>query len=308
MIKYSRPVLTAFLYSGSFIATKVAIKDLEPLTLSFLRYVVAILFLSFLFFRPGGSIQKIEKKDLYKIFLLGLFGIVGYHWLFFLAFHYTAAVNCSIIIASSPMMTAILAGIFLRERLSRINYFGVFLSLAGVVTLVIAKDFEATLAMNFNVGDVLMVVAVLFWAIYVLIVKGLSTKYNSITLTFYSTLAGVIILFFLSLAEGGAAQIMNVSADSIYAVLYMGVAASALGNLLYNQSIQDLGATKTASVVTSGLPIIVAILASIFLDEIVNQAMAASALLIIAGLNAVLWKGKKLEIPKTEIVPESSTV
>ena len=97
-------------------------------------------------------------------------------------------------------------------------------------------------------------------------------------------------LLFFALAEGGAEQVQAVSLKSILSILYMGIFASGLGYLFYNYGIQELGPTKTSSLVYSVVPIFVAILSLIFLKEKLTYSMIISVVLIITGLNLVLLK------------------
>lgn len=290
MKKLYLPIITAIFFSGSFIAARYTTYDLGPLTTSFLRYVIALVFLTSLISHYKQESLIIKKEDLPKIVLLGLFGITGYHFFFFSSLKYTLVANTGIINACSPVVTGLMASIFIKERLSKKNYLGVFLSLIGVIILITKGKVHTFTNLDFNYGDMLMLLAVFCWVMYSLIIKSLSKKYSSFTLTFYATISGVIMLLFLALTEGGAVQIQTVSLKSILSILYMGVFASGIGYLFYNYGIHELGPTKTSSLVYSILPIFVAILSFIFLEEDFSYPMFISVILIIAGLNLTLSK------------------
>ena len=97
MKKIYLPLITALLFSGSFVAAKYTTLDLGPLTTTFLRYVIALLFLSGLIFVYRPDSLKIRKQDLFKIILLGLFGIIGYHFFFFSSLKYTLVIKKDLI-------------------------------------------------------------------------------------------------------------------------------------------------------------------------------------------------------------------
>jgi drug/metabolite transporter (DMT)-like permease len=90
----------------------------------------------------------------------------GYHVLFFTALKYTTAINSSIIAATTPMVTTLLAFVFLRTGLGRKQIFGVLLSFAGVVLTITGADFDVLKQFEFNVGDLWMLAAVAAWAAY----------------------------------------------------------------------------------------------------------------------------------------------
>lgn len=280
------------LFSGSYVSAQYTIQDLGPLTTSLLRYAVALVFLICLLPRMKTSSLKIPKKDFLRFALLGLSGIVGYHNFFLLALRYTVVANTAIINATSPILTGVMAAIFIRERLDRKNYLGVIIALLGVLILLFQGKLANLLAINVNSGDAIMLLAVLSWIVYALTVKDLVHRYSGYTITFYATLTGVVLLFFLSLREDVANQIKSISTASILAVVYMGVFASGLGYLAYNLSIREIGPTRTSSFVYSLVPVLVAFLAFLFFRQAVTVVMGISLVLILFGLRFMLQKSE----------------
>ena len=292
MKKVLIPLLIGILFSGSYIAAKYATFDLGPLTTTLFRYFIALIFLSVITLHFKSKSLKIKVNDWWKFVLLGIFGIIGYHFFFFTSLRYTTVANTGVINAFSPAVTGILAALFLKERLSKRNYFGVGLALFGVLVLVTKGNFSALLGMSFNLGDLLMLLSVISWAVYALIIKWMSRKYHSFTLTFYATLAAVIILVFMSFVENTWDQLRTISTVSTLSVIYMGLFASGIGYLLYNYSIKEIGPTKTSSFVYSAVPILVAILAFLFFKEVITIVMVVSIAFIITGLHLALSEKK----------------
>lgn len=288
MKKLLFPFITSLLFAGSFIAGKYTTADLSPLTTTLLRYLVAMLFLTGLVVRYKWSSLKVERNDLFRLLLLGLFGIVGYHYFFFLSLRHTDVANTAIINALNPIVTGVLAVTLGSERLSTRNYVGISAAFLGVTILIMKGNITQAIRPDLNLGDVFMLFAVLNWAIYSLLVKQLISKYSGFTLTFYATLFGVILLLLLIGSEDPFAQAQSISRTSICAVIYMGVFASGLGYLVYNLSIREIGPTRTASYVFSFVPITVALLALLFFDQPITAVMLASIALILFGLRLVL--------------------
>ena len=288
MKKLLFPFITSLLFAGSFIAGKYTTADLSPLMTTLLRFLVALLFLTGLVLRYKWSSLKVKRNDLIRLLLLGLFGIVGYHYFFFLSLRHTDVANTAIINALNPIVTGVLAVALGSERLSNRNYIGVSAAFLGVTILITKGSITQAIRPDLNLGDLFMLLAVLNWAIYSLLVKQLVSKYSGFTLTFYATLFGVILLLFLIGREDPIAQVQSISRTSIYAVIYMGVFASGLGYLVYNLSIREIGPTRTASYVYSFVPIAAALLALLFFDQLVTTVMLASIALILFGLRLVL--------------------
>jgi drug/metabolite transporter (DMT)-like permease len=286
------PLNTSLLFSGSYISAKYTTVDLGPLTASLLRYSVALIFLSFFLFHYRISSLRVKRKDLVKLLFLGLSGIVWYHYFFLLSLRYTEVANTAIINASSPILTGIMAAVFIKERLQFKNYAGVAGAFVGVIILLIRGSIHNLIGMKMNVGDAIMLLAVFSWVVYALIVKTLIRKYSGFTITFYASLFGVVLLSFLALSENVSEQVRNISSASLFGVLYMGICASGLGYFLYNLSIREIGPTKTSSFVYSLVPILVAILAFLFFRQPITLVMVSSMILIFIGLRFII-KGEK---------------
>ena len=291
-MKILLPAVTSLLFAGSFVAGKYTNLDRGPLSTTLLRYIIAVLALSVLIFYYGTKSLIINKKDIWQMVLLGLTGVVGYHYFFFSSLLYTKAANSAIINATNPLFTSTMAAVFLRERLSGKAYFGVGLALFGVMILLTRGNINYLLSMQFNYGELLMLLAVFCWVIYSLMIKNLLKKYSGFTITCYTSLFGTILLFFLVPLEGFYANKMTLSTPSIISLLYMGVFASGIGYYLFNLSLDKIGPTRTASSVYSLVPIFVSILAFLFFDESVTLIMLFCTILIIVGLNLALKEKK----------------
>ncbi len=282
------PLMTSVLFSGSYIAGKYTTLDLGPLTTTLLRYLIALLFLSGLLLHYKRRALILRGRDIVPALLLGLFGIVGYHYFFFQSLRYTEVANTAIINALSPVLTSLAAAVLIKERLSRGNYAGILVAFIGVLLLLSRGDSDTILSLRFNKGDLLMLLSVISWMVYALLIRTMLDRYSGFTLTFYATLFGVVMLLFLAPQEAPLGTIQEISRASLLSVIYMGICGSGLGYLLYNLSIREIGPTRTSSFVYSVIPIIVAVLALLFFQQPITPIMIASMILILLGLRMML--------------------
>lgn len=284
-------LMASLLFAGSFVAGKYTTVDLEPITTALLRYLVALVFLGALvvWYRPESL--RIAASDIVPMALLGTFGIVGYHYFFFASLRYTEVANTAIINAMNPILTGLMAALFIQERLHWRNYLGVAIAFIGVLILITQGQLNALFQLSFNRGDLLMMAAVVSWVVYSLLIRQLSKRYSGYAITFYAALFGVLQLAVLAIPDGAIAQVQTMSLASGLSVLYMGIGASGIGYFLYNLSVKDVGPTRTSSFVYSFVPIFVALLAFLFFRETVTPLMLLSMTLIIVGLNFTL-RGK----------------
>lgn len=281
-------VATALLFSGSYVAGKFAVSALSPLVATLCRYVVAMVFLLGLSATKFGPMGQVERKDLARFTILALLGIVGYHFFFFVSLRYTDAANTAIINALSPIVTALMAFMFLSERLQASAVAGMLLAVVGVLLLLSRYYLGSSTGFHINAGDACMLVSVACWAGYALIVKTVAGKYSGYTVTMYVTIIGVLLLIPMAAFEIASTGLGAVHASALLSVLYMGIFASGIGYLLYNQSIYRVGATLTSGIVYCLVPIFTAIWGYLLLGERLSFYAAAAVVLIMFGLSVML--------------------
>ncbi len=292
----SLALLTSLLFAGSFVAGKYTTNEMGPLLITLLRYLIASAFLHLLVWRQGEMGPRISHAsfvDKCCLFLLGTFGVVGYHFFFFSSLRYTAVANSAIINAFNPVVTGLLAAVILKETLAVRNYVGGAIAILGVLVLLTSGNLVSLFQLQFNRGDLLMLCAVLCWASYSVLLRHLGKRYSGLAMSYYGALFGVLQLVIMVIPEVVQTGIPTLSLASVLGVFYMGVGASGIGYLLFTLSTQRIGPTKSTSIVYSGVPVWVALLAWVFFSESVTPWMLVSMGLILLGLRTVLQPAKQ---------------
>ena len=286
-------VLTSLLFAGSFVAGKYTTDEMSPLLITLLRYIIASLFLQGLVTYQGGFSPRMSKASMADkgcLFLLGTFGVVGYHFFFFSSLRYTAVANSAIINAFNPVITGFFAALLLKEKLAVRNYVGGAIAILGVLILLTNGHLTSLLQLQFNQGDLLMLCAVVCWASYSILLRHLGKRYSGLAMSYYGALFGVLQLCLLVIPELLQTGLPSLSVASMLGILYMGVGASGIGYLLFTISTQRIGPTKSTSIVYSGVPVWVALLAWLFFQQPVTPWMIVSMCLILLGLKTVLQR------------------
>ena len=284
-------VLTSLLFAGSFVAGKYTTGEMGPVLITLLRYLIAAVFLQLLVWHQGDlgtRIGEASGTDRLGLFLLGTFGVVGYHFFFFSSLRYTAVANSAIINAFNPVVTGFLAAVILKEKLAVRNYVGGAIAILGVLILLTSGNLALLVRLQFNQGDLLMLCAVLCWASYSILLRHLGRRYSGLAMSYYGALFGVLQLLVFVIPELIDRGIPTLSPAAIVGVFYMGIGASGIGYLLFTLSTQRIGPTKSTSIVYSGVPVWVALLAWLFFGQPVTVWMLVSMSLILAGLRTVL--------------------
>ncbi len=171
-LAYSFLVLSTLFWSGNFIVGKFAtLFEVPPLTLNFLRWVM-VWFLLIPF-----TIKEILKKKEYirknwlVISFMGVITISTFNSVVYFALNYTQVINAVLMLAAIPAVVMILSSIMRIEKSNLFQLIGLILSVIGIGTIISNADFQKIISLNFNKGDVWMIVCVLSWSLYSTLLK-----------------------------------------------------------------------------------------------------------------------------------------
>ncbi|MBT6338943.1 MAG: DMT family transporter [Desulfobacula sp.] len=288
-IKSILPVLSilvaVLLWGSSFSAMRIVLQDLNPFAVMFCR-----LFTAFIFIIPISikMFPKSYQKGDWKILLpMVLFQPCLYFLFESNALTFTTSSQAGIISACLPLMVAVAAWFFLAETINIKIIFGLLLSVLGVVLLTIFQS-EQTNAPHPILGNLLEVGAMASACANIILIKKLSTRYDTWSLTGMQVVAGT--LFFLP----GIRTV--ISADpSIWTLklflllLYLGAFVSFFSFGLYNWGISKIPASR-ASIFINLIPVTAVMLGWLILGEILNPKQILATIIVISG---VLLSNKK---------------
>lgn len=285
---YILMLLVVLFWSSAFIAAKFTTPYIPPCTVTLVRFAVATVFIYFMKQtmekKKPETAFKLKKEDITKMLFTGIVGMIGYHLLFFLAMEYTSTVNSSIIRATDPAMTVVLAFIFLHQKLRPLQIGGILLSLLGVLLTITSGNLSYLLEMDLNRGDLYMVGAVVSWAAYSVYSKKKCSHIPPIALTYYSFWVCSLVLVPFSLIVDKPWQwIAEVPMSAWVAVVYMALFCSALACYMQQMAVQEIGPTR-ASIFINLVPVCSTILAVLILHEVLEPVKIFTALLSIAGV------------------------
>lgn len=275
-------VLATILWGGNFVIGRAVSDDIPPMTLAFLRWAIALIVFYPLVAKKVKTDWPKLKENYRAVILMAITGVAAFNTLVYIGVHYTTSINASLMNSTTPIMIYILSFIFLKERLNWQQILGTAISMIGVVFILTAGSVEQLLAMHFNKGDLIVLVAILCWAIYSIVVKRNAGKLPGDT-TFFAT----IVLGFILLAPFAGYELIitntsiNWSISTFLAILYVGTFASIIAFLSWNKGVVAIGANR-ASIFLNFIPLFATIFAIIFLDEtpVITQIIGGIAIII----------------------------
>ena len=273
-------LLTVVIWGTTFISTKVLLSVFQPVEILFFRFVMGLLALSAVYpHRLRGTTRGQELT----FAAAGLCGISLYYLLENIALTYTMASNVGVVISVAPFFTAILARLFMKEETRlRVHFFiGFVVAMAGIFLI----SFNGSRLMLNPVGDLLALLAAFVWACYSILIKRISSYgYHTILTTRRIFCYGILFMIPALFFSDFQFQLSRF-ADPVLLlnIVYLGLGASALCFVTWNQAVKALGAVKT-SVYIYMVPVITVIASALILRERITLMAGIGTVLTLAGL------------------------
>lgn len=264
----------------TFVVFKYANESFDPIAIIFTRLLISIVFL-FAFAALSGKMMRFRKGDIKWFMLMAMFEPFIYFLGESFGLTYVSSTLAAIIVSTIPLFVPVAAYFLIKERLSVISIIGLFISFVGVVMVVMAS--EGRIAGNIK-GILLMFIAVFGAVGYTIIAKRLLDTYNGIFITAWQSTFGLLFItpFFLTM-ELPHLNLAQVSNESIWALLYLGIFGSGICFILFAVGIRELGASK-ANVYANLVPVVTAIVSYFVLKEAMPLMKIIGIVVVLAGL------------------------
>jgi drug/metabolite transporter (DMT)-like permease len=234
---------TALTWGSTFVATKICLKYLSPIELMAFRFAMALPILLILMlvnktgFNLGGHWRRLSLASV----------IIAAHFLIQITgIKYTTATNTGWIIAMIPLIVAVLAAIFLREKITNKIIAGITIATIGIV-LLMSRGHLAELSWLSSYGDWLVLASAHTWAIYTIMTRDISRNLNPLVVTFFLLIPSA----FISLASiaifSDWSLFLSLPAEAIISLLFLGVLGTAMGHWFWQIGISRIGASKAGT-------------------------------------------------------------
>ena len=174
----------------SYVSIKVALNEIPPITMGLIRFAIASLTLGIILRRVEPQ-TRLAKSDFPKMLLGGIFGITIYFIFENTGVELSSATNASLIVSVVPIITIILDALFFQSRISLMKLSGVIIAVVGSYLAVTGNGKVELNSTHFR-GNMLMICAMLSWALFTLVNKSLQKKYSGLFLTTYQTFFGTL--------------------------------------------------------------------------------------------------------------------
>jgi len=276
--------LTALFWAGNFVLGRSMHLVVSPIVMAEMRWLLALLII-FPFLLPKLKKNKAIILQHWPILtLLSILSVACFNTFIYLGLTITTATNATILQSVIPIAILILSAFWLKEAVSKQQWLGVFISLSGVLILITKGDISSLLDYSINQGDIYVLIAVFFWAIYSILLRYRPAELDGFTFFGITVLIGSIALLPFSLIEYHYYSPVIVWKNStVLTILYMAIFPSILAYIFWNKGVSELGAAK-AGLFIHLMPCFGLILSSVFLNEKVYLFHIGGILLIFSGI------------------------
>lgn len=283
---YIMMLVTTFLWGGSWVSGDLIVELAPPMAIGFLRFMVALIpFLVLLRVYQHGLRRILAREHLPVVLATAITGILGYGVFFLIGMHYTTSAQGSIIAGLNPTTITIFSYIINRERLERRwQYLGLLLSFIGVVFVIgVQALFEFRL--DYLVGNLLIVLAMVNWGMYSALGKRAMRSLSSAEMTTGSILFGTL-MFGVASVNDWNDTVFLYSGEFWFHIFFLGILVTFVGYILFFESVKNLGGTRTG-VFINLVPVFGVLLSVMILGEELPWTFVTGLILILAGISVI---------------------
>jgi len=277
-------IIGAIFWGISFLGTKVSMSYLEPAGLMAARMVVAVFFMGLMILFGLAKVHY-TKKYMWTMILLALLQPCFYGLLEAMGVRLTTASESAILLAFLPLVTTMLAAIFLKEKITRRQWGFIAMSFVGVViTVVFAEDFSMGGKL---LGYGFLLLAVLSGAIYSIFARQVSETYTPFEVTFVMSVEGLIFFNLVNIFQGNGLEsylIIFSHPKLIAIIVFLGLVCSVISFLAFNYLIARIPAYKAAVLTISVLTVTGVVAGIVILGEPATWYKIVGMIVIVTGV------------------------
>src|ERR1051325_7693481 len=217
---YAILFLPPIFWSSNFIVGKALVGRVPPWTLNTGRFAVsALILLPWLLYRREPPPPRRTRLPLV---LMSLTGVFAFNAVLYIGLRDTSAINATLVNATTPVTTTLIAHFLIREEITRRRIVGIALSFIGIASIVSRGSLAALLNVDFNAGDLIVFFATSLWGFYMVVAKPLMRQMSPLTLTAVTTAIGAALLLPVAALELSVTRTANIPLDALAAILYLG--------------------------------------------------------------------------------------
>ena len=278
-------------WGSNTIASRLAVGEVSPMLLIFFRWGFVVVILLSLYWRRMIDEWPIIRPRLKWLLIMGGCGLSLFNAFFYIAAHSTTAVNLGIIQSTMPGMILLGSFMFFGDRINRLQFSGLLLTLLGVGVIVTQGSLEQLMQLTFNHGDLLMIFACSFYAMYTVGLKS-RPKISGMVMLAYFSVAAFLMTIPLMIFESFIYGTVMPGVKGFAIVFYIAIVPSFLSQIFFMRGV-DLIGPGSAGLYANLVPIFSAIMAVLLLSEEFALFHLAAMLLVFGGIGLFEYQSRR---------------
>ena len=276
-------LFAVLVWGASFIATKVALRDISPITVVWLRFAMGVVILGIaVMARKQFALPK--RNEWLYFALLGFLGITFHQWLQSTALTTSRASTTAWIVATTPVFMALLGLLILREKLNWLQTGGILLAAMGVILVVSNGDLASLELGKFGApGDILVLISAFNWAVFSTLSRRGLASHPATRMMFYVMTLGWIFTSVLFFSSPNVREIPQLTLNGWLGVSFLGIFCSGLAYIAWYDALQALPAAQLGAFLYLEPPVAV-IVAALILTELMTWAAFFGGTIILFGV------------------------
>ncbi|MBN7820846.1 DMT family transporter [Bowmanella yangjiangensis] len=269
-----------FFWGGNFNAAEALAGDVSALTAAAERFLIAAIILLALRLVQNKRESALNQRQIGWLVALGVIGVFGFNYAFFLGLQQTSALNGALIMAASPLVTNILSAWLLNTRITLLSALGIAIGLAGVSLVITGNEWQN---LRIAPGDLYMVLACLCMCSFTVLSKKHASQVPPMQLTRWTIVVGTgLLCLFALLIEQPLQQLPTISLKSHLLLIYMGVFGTFVAYACWMKALQGI-APGRLSLCFNFVPVFT-LLIGLAMGHYPNAAQLLGMLLVISGV------------------------
>jgi drug/metabolite transporter (DMT)-like permease len=284
ILPYLEALFTVIVWGATFIATKIALREVSPATIVWIRFSIGTLILGAVV-AARRQFALPERSEWLYFAMLGFLGVTFHQWLQATGLQTAQATTTAWIVATTPVFIAILGWIALKERLNGAQVIGITLAAFGVLLIVSKGNFGALFTgKEGTFGDFLILVSSVNWAVYTILSRRELARHPAARMMFFVMLLGWIFVNIWIFGFGpGLSEIPNLTSSGWGAILMLGIFGSGLAYIAFYDALQEIPASQLGAFFNVE-PLVTTILASFMINEAITAVTLIGGAIIILGI------------------------
>ena len=277
-------VLAALFWSGNFIVGKFAtLFQIPPLSLNVFRWISVWVILMPFTYREIYKNLPVIKKNWLVISFMGVITISTFNSVVYFALNYTQVINAVLVLAAIPAATIVFSSLMKVERTNIFQLIGLFLSIIGIGSIISNGDIQKIIALNFNRGDLWMLVCVITWSLYSTLLKKNKFQFSQFTLIQLMVSAGILFLLPQFFYEKSIGLEINFNKAFFIILIYVVVFPAIAAYYFWQKGIAIIGPNR-ATMFIQLMPLFSAAMAIIIFKEKFEFYHFVGATFIVFGI------------------------